>query len=81
MALTKEQMLNMKHGDVVNLVKWKNKDGEKVITVLTNALFNEFLDNGKASFKTFACRPKNCHIDQYGETWELRPTKTWIRNY
>lgn len=80
MALTKEQMLNMKHGDIVNLTKWIEKDGAMTITVKTNALFIGFLDNGKASFKTFSSRPKNCNIDKYGESWILRPTKTLIRN-
>lgn len=80
MALTKEQMLNMKHGDVVNLTKWLEKDGKKIITVKTNALFIGFLDNGKASFKTFSNRPKNCKIENYEKSWILRPTKTLIRN-
>lgn len=73
MILTKEQVMNLQYKDAVHLVKWRydKRTGQKMITTKENTLFVEFLDNGKASFRSLACRPKNCWMELYGKKWHV----------
>ena len=75
MALTKEQVMNLRYRDAVHLIRWRYKDGKKVIITKENTFFIEFLENGKASFRSLTNRPKNCWMELYGVKWSLEPCK------
>lgn len=73
--LTKEQVMNLKYKDAVHLIKWRydRKTGQKIITTKENTLFCGILENGKYSFQSLSCRPKNVWIELYGTKWCLEP--------